>query len=165
MEAKRSRNSATEGTDSAGYILATSWTKVSYLSRKSFCNSFGGKNNNQNLSYAFALLLPPPFHNSFDSKKIIMQHTVNTKKFEYSVPCIYPIRKVRVPQKSSFSATSYTWQQWTCPPINPTYFTTLSMSFTKKYSKEKEAHPLTPDKLDFNVFRRSAFDSPTWKGI
>jgi len=42
MEAKSSRNSATEGTDSAGYILATSWTKVSYLSRKSFCHSFGG---------------------------------------------------------------------------------------------------------------------------
>jgi len=37
----RCRNSATEGTDSAGYILATSWTKLSYLSRKSFCHSFG----------------------------------------------------------------------------------------------------------------------------
>ncbi|WVZ21107.1 hypothetical protein V8G54_008429 [Vigna mungo] len=88
MEARRSRNSPTEGTDSAGYILATSWTKVSYLSRKSFLH---------------------------------LSHKEGKSSSEVKFFC------------------------------NFLYMAAMDLS--------------TPDKLDFNVFRRSAFDSPTWKGI
>lgn len=30
---------------------------------------------------------------------------------------------------------------------------------------KEEKSQLTPDKLVFNIFRRSIFDNPSWKGI
>ena len=38
IEARRSRISPTDGMVSFGYILATNWAKLSYLSRNSFCS-------------------------------------------------------------------------------------------------------------------------------